>query len=1185
MSILLEHSTYQKSAHLEHVFSDLRAYVCTFEHCSDMMFADSYSWSAHEFDEHRQELSCQLCHNTYTSENEFQKHVTSKHSMKASSTQLTALTRAALHQKEEVGAGECPFCDEWENALRSVNEHIPEDQPVLVPRQQYRRHVAHHMENLALFAITPHIAESDEEALYGSNEAALHELDDPSKHKGERHFATLFDDEEAEEAPLHFAAANGLFEDVKLLLDGGEDPNSLNAAGTTAVELAEYEGHHEITNYLCKRGAQKHNAQRRVGTSRGACLRCKLTRDLCVGGDPCIRCTKAHNRSWQIPCTSVDIKDMGDFVNSSLLDAPSGYSPQQYESFTTPEYPPTPINLHYGSGLSLVIMVQKSPVSDDDSLRVSWDEYIHKGLQEFSVLRTETWITKPGEPLRPKIAEYIKDYVDDKTGKGFYGGYLGRLLRPKNELKSYYSISIFEVVWRYYRKTNETILGKALHLYVAFSLVGRPTLMEGDSIGEDTEGRVTIPNSRYYGETLAPGRIDKAIKYELTALWRSYHYEVLEELSSLFTSVYSGDRLRNWTAIFTVTITLLMVWEKMQYEFHRKDATKGEELCAEMERIAVPVLTGLVQAISQKLPSFIEWDTEKHQHLLGSNEATNCLMWEIGRLVTNNGMVFVTRILKKTVGEDNKKTEVFMTANRSVTRGLTSSAVISSWLWSTAMLGSSLVGYQYGVSGPFWFAAGCSPMIVFFALLGISCKRKIPEAHTLLEIIRIRYGNIAHIVYMVLCLLNNLFACANMLLGASAVITAIFLTDYLHTFTILIILCFFTVKAFTVEEIGSLSNLFDILQQAGIRHPVSGNHDGSYLTMTSKGGILFGIIHICANFGLVIMDTSFFIKAFAASPSAVVPGYVIGGIAYFAIPWATGTLASAIVLGLESSSSPLSPTYPRRMTETEVSAGLVLPYAFMAVAGRGAGAACVLLITFMAVTSTLSAQLIAVSSILAFDVYRTYMRPRATDADVIRASHAGVVAFAVVAAAFSTLLHGVGIDLGWTLYMLGIVTCPGIFPTALAVLWRGQSRAAAVGAPVLGMATGIAVWLGTAYAFEGEIGIASTGATLPCMYGTVAATFFAAWLVVAIVWLWGTLLVAGFYPLVDGRDQMVAVWRGLRSGSGTKSRKDNIGSSTSASDGEGNGADGPKSTTQQSPGITKDESSLDVIARAEALEK
>lgn len=31
-------------------------------------------------------------------------------------------------------------------------------------------------------------------------------------------------------------------------------------------------------------------------------------------------------------------------------------------------------------------------------------------------------------------------------------------------------------------------------------------------------------------------------------------------------------------------------------------------------------------------------------------------------------------------------------------------------------------------------------MIVFFALLGISCKRKIPEAHTSLEVVRVRYG-------------------------------------------------------------------------------------------------------------------------------------------------------------------------------------------------------------------------------------------------------------------------------------------------------------------------------------------------------------------------------------------------------------------------------------------------------------
>lgn len=183
------------------------------------------------------------------------------------------------------------------------------------------------------------------------------------------------------------------------------------------------------------------------------------------------------------------------------------------------------------------------------------------------------------------------------------------------------------------------------------------------------------------------------------------------------------------------------------------------------------------------------------------------------------------------------------------------------------------------------------------------------------------------------------------------------------------------------------------------------------------------------------MDTSYFIKAFSASPAAVVPGYTIGGIAYFAIPWGLGTVMSSVALGLENQPNfptfpRVSPTYPlalisisnplvQRMTSTEVSNGLVLPYAAITIAGKG-GAAAVLLITFMACTSTLSAQVIAVSSILSFDVYREYFKKKATDRDLIRASHFGVIFFAAFSAGFSTMLHYVGINLGWTLYMLGM---------------------------------------------------------------------------------------------------------------------------------------------------------------------
>ena len=71
------------------------------------------------------------------------------------------------------------------------------------------------------------------------------------------------------------------------------------------------------------------------------------------------------------------------------------------------------------------------------------------------------------------------------------------------------------------------------------------------------------------------------------------------------------------------------------------------------------------------------------------------------------------------------------------------------------------------------------------------------------------------------------------------------------------------------------------------------------------------------------MDTSFFVKAFSASPRAVVPGYVIGGIAYFAIPWCLGTLMSFVAIGLED--NPIFPTYPRVSKEITQLQSVTIP--------------------------------------------------------------------------------------------------------------------------------------------------------------------------------------------------------------------------------------------------------------------
>lgn len=87
-------------------------------------------------------------------------------------------------------------------------------------------------------------------------------------------------------------------------------------------------------------------------------------------------------------------------------------------------------------------------------------------------------------------------------------------------------------------------------------------------------------------------------------------------------------------------------------------------------------------------------------------------------------------------------------------------------------------------------------------------------------------------------------------------IKATFLTDYVHTVVILVIILTFAFTAYATSSVlGSPGAVYDALVAAAERHPVDGNAEGSYLTMRSKEGAIFFVINIVGNFGTVFMDS------------------------------------------------------------------------------------------------------------------------------------------------------------------------------------------------------------------------------------------------------------------------------------------------------------------------------------------
>lgn len=475
-------------------------------------------------------------------------------------------------------------------------------------------------------------------------------------------------------------------------------------------------------------------------------------------------------------------------------------------------------------------------------------------------------------------------------------------------------------------------------------------------------------------------------------------------------------------------------------------------------------------------------------------------------------MIFLTWALKRYQMEV-VTSEEFNTAGRSVKKGLIATAVVSSWTWAATLLQSSVQAYKNGVSGPFWYASGATVQIILFATLAIELKRKAPGAHTYLEIIRVRYGGITHWVYMFFGICTNILVTSMLLTGGSAVLTDLtgmhtaaacfllplgvmiytvfgglkstILSDYIHTIILMVMIMIFVFTTYATSDVlGSPGAVWDKLVERAIETPIEGNAEGSYLTMRSHSGGIFFVINIIGNFGTVFLDNGYWNKAIAASPAAALPGYVMGGLSWFAIPWLTATTMGLACLALED--TPSFPTFPNRLSAADVSAGLVLPNAAVALLGKS-GAICTLLLMFMAITSASSSELISVSSIFTYDIYKTYINPKASGKTLIMVSHACVFLFAMAIASFSVALYYIGIGMGYLYLLMGVIISSAVLPAALTLLWSGQNWWAATISPVAGFFCALAAWLATTKGLFQTFNVDTTGADMPMLAGNVAA--------------------------------------------------------------------------------------------------
>ena len=367
-----------------------------------------------------------------------------------------------------------------------------------------------------------------------------------------------------------------------------------------------------------------------------ACLRCKFLKKTCDKGEPCAGCQPSHARLWQVPCTRIDIKEIGYFLKDKKFDyerhVSLGFSVGNIKGFSDVE---KTLFVTHGYGHMLPITAREVYVRDDKCLKMDWVEGANKTASGYEVATAKLSAGSDGISTT-MLSDYLDRHIDG-------GNTFVKFVDDYFEGTPFLS-QMLKVAYQFYAKTSSKIIKKALKLMLAYNLTLHITMVEGVPIEESFIGKIEDRSSRFYGKTMAPVMINFQIKCAMADMWRELHKDVLEELSQLYSSVYSGDKLKNWPTIFMLASVLLAVWECMQFDCHYRvpDEAAVDKFCSDMETTPVGVIVGLFSAISQKLPSILEWDTSKHHALLASNWDVCNTMSDVREHVTRYGKLRIS---------------------------------------------------------------------------------------------------------------------------------------------------------------------------------------------------------------------------------------------------------------------------------------------------------------------------------------------------------------------------------------------------------------------------------------------------------------------------------------------------------------------------------------------------------------
>ena len=417
-------------------------------------------------------------------------------------------------------------------------------------------------------------------------------------------------------------------------------------------------------------------------------------------------------------------------------------------------------------------------------------------------------------------------------------------------------------------------------------------------------------------------------------------------------------------------------------------------------------------------------------------------------------------------GRGSEQLDDYVLAGRRVGLALGTATVMATWVTSNTTMAAPQVALQMGVWGMIGYSLG-SVGLFMFAPLARRIRRLMPAGYTSGDFVRLRYGNVAWRVFLLISLFYSLGWLVSMGMAGGILIHALTGIPYHYGMTVILSICVgYTLLGGLRAVIGTdfiqalliLTGAVIIailaISEIGLEtiHASVLDERPELLNLLMPASIMFLFNNLLFGVGEIFHSNVWWSRAFAFREGVGFRAYVLAGILWAPIPIVAGFVALATpALGLNVPA-----------------ADMVGPMVAAKILGT-TGAVLVLIMVFAALSSSLDSLLAATSILIVEDIYRRHLKPAASAAEMRRATARiivglGILTWVLCAPRLTTLAE--------LLYFTGAFVASTIWPIAAGLCWQRANASGAVGGMILGSAAGLYSYFAVGFYVAALVGAA-----------------------------------------------------------------------------------------------------------------